>query len=351
MSVRVLHVADVHLGHAFPHLGEAAAVRRRDLVDTFTRICSLALEQRAAALIVAGDLFHSYTPPGSVVEVVQQQFERLENDDVRVYVVPGTHDSFWYRRSVWRQTRFRGAHVFTDAGFSRPQHFERDGLSFYIHGIAFKPPLGPVPLAGLQRMQGGINIATMHAAVDAPQEDTRDATRASLSRLTLLHCGMDYVALGGVHQRQTFARAGQVIASYPGSPEGLDQTETGQRHVALLEFSSGPPVVQFVPVQQRDVRAKRLNATGLTADQVAQRISALGGEDILLWLRLVGYPDELLDMTLLRDRVKNQFFWLDLDDQTRLSSSDFARRMANEATIGGEFVRAMRRRIDLTVDG
>ena len=54
-----LHTADLHLDSALKNLGDAAkaAVRRRELTDTFARMAEYASSNGVSGVIVAGDMF------------------------------------------------------------------------------------------------------------------------------------------------------------------------------------------------------------------------------------------------------------------------------------------------------
>ena len=350
MAVRLLHVADVHLGRGFAYLGDAAASRRQDLVETFERICTLALEKDVSIVLIAGDLFDSFNPAAPLVDLVRSQLARLQSAGVRTFVAPGDNDSSWYEGSVWQTTTFPGTHVFSSATFQAPQQLEVGGVRFTIHGLAHNPVICPAPLEALHPSDSGVHIALMHATVDPPESMPVERRFLPVSRLDLFHSGMSYTALGHVHSRQTYEHGGAVMAAYPGSPEGLTQAEAGNRYVALLNFDGGAPQVEFALVNSRFVRSERLNVTGCSHEDIVRKLGLVSRDDVLLTARLVGYPNDLVDTSGIRAALTDAFFWLEVHDNTRVSLSDIVERMAAESTIGGRFARTLRRRIAATVD-
>ena len=54
--IRLLHLADLHLGRAFQMLGEKGAAQRRALEAALIRAVDLAIAERVHLVLVAGDL-------------------------------------------------------------------------------------------------------------------------------------------------------------------------------------------------------------------------------------------------------------------------------------------------------
>jgi exonuclease SbcD len=346
MGVRILHVADMHLGRSFSHFPEVATQRQQDLVRTFERICNVALEKRVAAVLIAGDLFDKKDPGPDLIGTVQGGLDRLNRDGVRVFIIPGNHDDVWYERSVWRSATFAGAHVFTDATFSGPQRFEANGTSVCVHGVAFSRIACPSPLESLQHDSDGIHIGMMHATVDAPVHFPELQRFFPLTSTALASAGFNYVALGHIHHGHEIKTAGRTIGMYPGSPEGLDLTETGPRHAALVDFNSATPVTEMIRVNTREVRAESLDASELTQDEVVGKLRERKSVTDLVSIELIGNPKDMLDCDSIRERLQSDFFWLELCDSTEMIHSEVIDRwLGRHNTIGGRFVRTLRERI------
>lgn len=350
MSVRVLHCADVHLGRSFAHLGEAGASRRQDLLDTFDHICDIAMEQGVAALLIGGDLFDVYNPSSTLVSMVQEQFRRLGSAGIRVFVIPGDHDSVWYERSVWRRNAFDNAHVFREPTFAQPRMLEAGGQTVHVHGLAFNQAVCPRPLETLRLSESGINLVMIHGTVDPPFTMPVEQRYYSLLRHELFNAGAHFVALGHAHKQQTYESAGQVVAAYPGTPEGLDQSETGRRFVTLIELGGAKTAVSFLPVNGREVRVEKFDVTDHSTEDVVETLRASSAYSVLLTAIFTGRPAELLDVDQIRSRLAHDYFWLQIDDQTQLAGSEFAQRLASEATIVGGYVSSFRSRIEATKD-
>ena len=63
--------------------------------------------------------------------------------------------------------------------------------------------------------------------------------------------GLDYLALGHVHQYSGLRRAGETFWAYPGCPEGRGFDELGEKGVLWLEVEKGRTEAEFVPLCRR----------------------------------------------------------------------------------------------------
>ena len=348
MTVRILHAADLHLGRAFPHLGEVGETREQDLFKTFERICAEALAREVAALMFAGDVFDTFDPPSEIVDRVRESLQRVINAGIAVFIVPGESDSASYERSVWRRETFDGVQVFLSPVFER-RSIDVAETAVHVHGIAFDPVTNPQPLGTLNVAGSGIHIALLHATVDGPGVLVGAHHYFPVDSAELLTSGVSYAALGHGHRQQRIVRKG-AVACNPGTPEGLERDEEGPRFAALVEFDGGPPEVSFVEVGQRRIENVAVDATDSNAGDVLDALLDRAGEDVLLSAAVTGTPLELVDVHALTRALADRFFWIDIRDETTLSTSAIARAIAAENTVRGHFVATLLRRLGSTND-
>ncbi|MBN1768408.1 MAG: exonuclease subunit SbcD [Prolixibacteraceae bacterium] len=87
--MKILHTSDWHLGKRlenFQRIEEQAAV--------MNEICQVANEQKADAVLVAGDLFDTYNPSTEAVNLCYKTLKRLSCNGTRpIIVIAGNHDS------------------------------------------------------------------------------------------------------------------------------------------------------------------------------------------------------------------------------------------------------------------
>jgi DNA repair exonuclease SbcCD nuclease subunit len=96
MNYRILHAADVHLGHRQYNVTK----RQGDMFLTFQKTLKEGVaDHDVDAVLVPGDLFHSRDLRPSVLESAEQAFEVVP-DEVPVLVSPGNHDQNLNRRAM-----------------------------------------------------------------------------------------------------------------------------------------------------------------------------------------------------------------------------------------------------------
>ncbi|MEC5165601.1 exonuclease SbcD [Flavobacterium sp. PL11] len=87
--MKILHTADWHLGKKLNHFSRLE--EQRLVMD---EICTIADDQNADLVIVAGDLFDTFNPPVEAVDLLYKTLKRLTNNGKRpVIAIAGNHDS------------------------------------------------------------------------------------------------------------------------------------------------------------------------------------------------------------------------------------------------------------------
>ncbi|MGF7137738.1 metallophosphoesterase family protein [Roseimarinus sediminis] len=87
--MKILHTSDWHLGKRledYSRIGE-----QRALLDEIDRIASL---HKANVIVVAGDLFDTFNPPGEAVDLFYQALKKMSKNGQRpIIAIAGNHDS------------------------------------------------------------------------------------------------------------------------------------------------------------------------------------------------------------------------------------------------------------------
>lgn len=102
--ISVVHTADLHLGSAClgvpPQIGK---YRRKDLMQTLTRISDVCREQLTDLLLITGDLWEEGNITRPLVDFVADQFRRIPA--TKVIITPGKSDGVglnsFYREYPW----------------------------------------------------------------------------------------------------------------------------------------------------------------------------------------------------------------------------------------------------------
>lgn len=126
---RVLLIGDVHLADRPP--SACTETYTDDLFDLLQQTVLLAQERGYAAVVQAGDVFHSKIPGRTSHRLVQRALEWVQSYPCRFYIVPGNHDM--------ANDRLESVHVTQPLGV-----LLRGGASL-LHGWAGSLPIYGVP--------------------------------------------------------------------------------------------------------------------------------------------------------------------------------------------------------------
>jgi exonuclease SbcD len=290
--LRIVHTADCHLDAPCASLDARVRARVRAAERAaFARVCELAIERAAHALVIAGDLFERCEVGPAALHHALAQLARVREAGIAVVLASGNHDPG------------RALAPLADAGVTLATTHEpvtvalsgSDGeLLGHVVAIGHAGAAESVNLAALMpSAPGPASIAVMHAQVDGAS-GARD--RYAPCAPEDLDRGYAYWALGHVHERQQ-VRA-QPPAWYPGCLSPHDMGEPGAKGALVVEIdAAGRADVEFVPLAP--VRFERLRLddvtaaglAGLAGDAMAALEATLPGahgEELLVRLDLRG---------------------------------------------------------------
>ena len=236
MSNRFVHAADLHLDSPFRGVGrfrEGLDLQLREAsLTAWDRLVDLCLDEHAAFLLIAGDLFNSDQRSPRAERSVRQGLERLVAAGIPTLIVHGNHDPFGQGTSYGRVD---GVTVFR-AG--RPQTVAlavADGSTVTVHGVSFGRRAEPDNLA-VQFVRGeqpGLHIGLLHCMAGASEGHD---PYAPCSVQDLIAAKMDYWALGHVHEPQVLNEDPPIV--YAGTTQGRSPRpgERGPRGAFVVEF-------------------------------------------------------------------------------------------------------------------
>ncbi|TMQ58690.1 MAG: DNA repair exonuclease [Candidatus Eisenbacteria bacterium] len=345
MSVRILHLADLHLGAAFPSMGERAQERTRDLLNAFLRAIEFASSPKHPVdlVAIAGDLFDTHDPDEGLVFQVESSFERLSKAKVPVFLVPGTHDAYSYRRSVYRRLRLpEGSALLAEPRLQPGARLTIRGETVQMYGVAYDPAVAARPLGDFSRSgTADYHVGILHGALqDSPTWKIRPSD-LPINRGEVAACGLHYLALGHYHNFVE-VREGGSVAVYPGTLEGRKFGEDGPRHLLIVTLSRGTVSIERKPWNTRTLSQVAVEFVGADVHdehQLIDRIAAFAGDGEIVRVRLEGAADFVFEPERIAARIRDRFFHLEIDDHTYLLDAALLGRFRDEATIRGAFVR------------
>jgi exonuclease SbcD len=333
VAVTIVHCADVHLETAFTDL-RGGARRRAALADAFARIVDLAIDRRADALTIGGDLFEAERAGPQTARFLATQFARFGHP---VFIAPGNHDPYaasgLYARDLPENVR-----VYREAAWL--PYPLADGVTLYGFGHTPAEP-GP-PFAHARFDRPGVRIAMVHGS-DTARCPPRKRVTAPFTGRDVVDSGATLLLTGHYHGGyvQDAPDRGALFA-YPGSPEPIKFGERGN-HGALVVTVEGEHV-RVAPVDVARTRVADLSCDLESAESehaVLERLDrALDGYGIDDYVRLqltgMPQPGTRVDAALIADRYAANLGTLDVADDT--IRYDYA-SIAREPTVRGRVAR------------
>ena len=250
-TLRILHIADVHLDTAFSGRDEALRRKLRDACrQAFSGAIDVAIGRGVHALLIAGDLFDNERLSFATEKLLLAEMDRMNDAGIQVFYATGNHDP---GRANYRAQQLDwpdNVHLFASAKPETIRILARDGTE-----------AGWVTAAGHTSQRESKNLAAdypsasaelphigmLHTQVLSASGAENHERYAPCSITDLQVPNYDYWALGHVHLRQRVSEL--VEAWYPGNIQGRNPGETGTKGALYVEISKVAPVEpEFVPL-------------------------------------------------------------------------------------------------------
>jgi hypothetical protein len=334
MTVRLLHLADVHLGAAFPWLGERGAVHRRRLRQTFADALQHAVSEQVGLVLIAGDLFASAQPHPELVEFVLAQFTRLTGSGIEVVVAAGESDP------LDAQGLYAGGALDGLPGVTilpaQPRVVEFPDLGIAVSGRSAVRVREPAdPFKGLTVGKAPETVGLL--AIDPHRAGGREVLARALAATRFR-----YVALGGSHKTLDVSTDG-VPAWYPGSLELLARAEPPGSALLVEVGSDGVVVTTRGVARGRAQRVVLEPAAFASTDALDAEIEAQADPELSLEVRLAGRarPAQFVDGAALERRLAARFFTLDIADDALPDLTMLPEAPGGNVTVTGKFTELM----------
>ena len=353
----IIHCADLHLDSRMEKLlgPGRAAERRQELLGNFLRMIDFAREKGVSLILIAGDLFDTDTvSPASASTLARAM---ADNPDILFAYLQGNHDRGSFLASLqeqpdnlllfdenwltWRissQIRLWGAELSAYAG--RPADPEGSR--------AFWDELRPDPAC--------INLVMLHGTATGAGEAL--LSREEIPLGLLRDRGIDYLALGHIHQHQSGSLDKRGSWCYAGCLEGRGFDECGPHGFELIRIDEKSRTLShsFVPFARRCLYELAVDLTDCMSsldamDLIRERTRQEGcrNEDIV---HIILEGDLALGSemspALLNSRLENDFYALRLEDRTgiRIDYDSYE----GDLSLRGTFIRLVREDPSLSED-
>ena len=231
MDFSFLHAADLHLDSPLRGLdadpAAPAARIRRATRDALDNLVTVAIEERVAFVLLAGDLYDGDWKDWHTGQFLAQQLGRLARAGIEVVAISGNHDA---EQVLTRKLAIPGLFAADKPGTRRLRHVPVavHGQSFETQAVTRNLALDyPAPVEGL------FNIGLLHTACGSSAHENY----APCTVDDLIRRDYDYWALGHVHTRDVLCRDPWIV--FPGNIQGRHINEEGARGATLVTVRGG----------------------------------------------------------------------------------------------------------------
>ena len=243
-SLRFIHCGDLHLGSPFKDIAMLDDRWQRIVgkapMRAFQKIVQIAIEKEVHAVLITGDVYtsaeHNLTAQLDYVRLLH----KLAQHHIEVYAVLGNHDPLeaWQAKIPFPPN----VHIFSTEEVERfPLTVDgQEVAAVYGQSYAKQEERENLVWKFARKAGDTFAIGMLHTQVGNTQ-----STYAPCTLQDLNEAGMDYWALGHVHQHQILQEKPYIV--YAGNPQGLDCTETGERGCYYVEVGPyGTTNIQFI---------------------------------------------------------------------------------------------------------
>ncbi|MBW2622570.1 MAG: metallophosphoesterase, partial [Deltaproteobacteria bacterium] len=210
-TIKILFLADTHLGFDLPFRPRVKRRRRGpDFFANFERALEPALRGEVDAVVHGGDLLFRSKVPARLVEMAFEPLERVADNGVPIYLVPGNHErsAIPYRLLV----AHKNIHI-----FDTPQTFLLDvrGSTLALAGFPYErdnvrrsfPDI--VRRTGWSEAKAGARILCMHHCVEGSTVGPKNYTfryNRDVVRISDIPEAFAAVLSGHIHRFQVLTR-------------------------------------------------------------------------------------------------------------------------------------------------
>ncbi len=330
--MKLVLFADLHLDAPFRWAPISLGRKLRlGLRETLDRICRLAAEGGADALLCGGDLYEQENFTPDTAEFLRATFSNIGS--VPVFIAPGNHD--WYGPiSLYRQVAWSpNVHIFAEGQLAPVQI----GENVALWGAAHRSPANTGDFLQNFHANGARwNVALFHGSERGffTEQGEGKAPHAAFRESEVHEAGLIHAFVGHYHQPKETQ-----WLTYPGSPQALAFGE-GEGGAIVIELENGNISRERVDVSSMPFTTVQVNVSGAASmseiiDRVRVELAGIRGV-----VRVILYGTLATTVDLKRDDIKSAFGDLDgMVVQARVQEAYDLEAIAKEQTVSGQFVR------------
>lgn len=244
MSFSFVHAADLHLDSPFRGVtAESPAIAgslHSATFEVYNSLIDLCIEKQVQFLLIAGDIYDGADRSLRAQLRFRDGLQRLADNNIQAFVVHGNHDPFkGHSRSIdWPE----GVHVFSYRKVKSIPCKVGNSPVALISGFSHENRNITTNLAKKFESQDSdlFQIGLLHCNVGI---DTGHEAYAPCELQDLIKTGLDYWALGHVHERKILHNDPYVV--YPGNTQGRNIREQNERGCYLVHVDDNNRVTSL----------------------------------------------------------------------------------------------------------
>ena len=281
--VRVLLIADSHLGFDFPFRPRIQRRRRgSDFFANYEKALAPALNGEVDCVVHGGDILYRNKVPARLVEMMFEPLKRVADNGVPVYLVPGNHERSLIPHG--HRVQHPGIHI-----FDHPRTFtlQKDGFGVALAGFPFvrvgirKDFLRLLDQAGWLRTKADVYLLCLHQSVEGATVGPRNFMfryAHDVIRVNEIPAGFSAVLAGHIHRFQVLTKdlRGRSLNApifYPGSIERTSFAEKDEKkgYVTLDFETRGASAGRLVHWQFHQLYARPMIQIDLFASEMTAK--------------------------------------------------------------------------------
>jgi len=347
MSIRILHTGDLHLGAEYKSFGQKGFDLQQEAFSTYEKIIDYANNpsNEIDIFLIAGDLFDNHHPDRPLVEKTKDLLLKIARKNIKLYILPGNHDSYAYKNSIYRQIEFPGT-VIKNPDFQLIDEISCKSQPVFIYSGIYElnTPNKRVFKNFTINETKGTHIGILHGTMELREIEVPERY-LPFSYEKFTHTGLNYLDLGHFHkfmekevdQDHKLAYCGSVV------PRTID--EYGNKYCLTVEIKQN----NSITIEQLQFSKVRIEKR--TIDLLQEEIS--NTEDLLVLLKKSSDPQLILDLYLdgiiefpidedeLFNIIADSFFYLKINNNARFVDSSTVNQLEKEETIRGLFFKKL----------
>lgn len=341
--MRLLHCADIHLDSRFSANlpKEKAKERKNELLAGFSRLLKFAAENCCDGVIIAGDLYDKKVVTKTTRKYVLEEIRKYP--EIPVYYLKGNHDEASGEdeedlpANLRLFTDSRGGYVSYNAGTAA-------GRTVKISGAEITKENEKTINTLLLPDPGDINIVVLHG-----QDSTYKAKdkAGTIALRELAGKGIDYLALGHIHEYKSGRLDARGTWCYSGCLEGRGFDECGEKGAVIVEVNdrTGEVSHKFMAFPGRRLWEVKTDISGCEStaqicEKVRERLAEenIASQDSVKIVLTGNVPfDTETDTGLIEKTFEEDYYFVRAKDESGLRV-DFE-TYRNDKSLKGEFIR------------